>query len=176
MGKRLINLILYYGIAQFLPVTNNRYFKVFRTIRRSVCHPLFDFAGKNINIERKANFGTGKGISIGDNSGIGLNASIRGPLKIGNDVMMGPDVIILTSEHNHTRTDITIRSQGSLPTKGVEIGNDVWIGTRVIILPGVKIGDSSIIGAGAVVTKDVPSYTIVGGNPAKILKYRNEQK
>ena len=90
--------------------------------------------------------------------------------------MMGPDVIIPTSEHNHTRTDITIRSQGSLPTKGVEIGNDVWIGTRVIILPGVKIGDSSIIGAGAVVTKDVPSYTIVGGNPAKILKYRNEQK
>lgn len=90
--------------------------------------------------------------------------------------MMGPDVIIPTSEHNHTRTDITIRCQGKLPTKGVEIGNDVWIGTRVIILPGVKIGDSSIIGAGAVVTKDVPSYTIVGGNPAKILKYRNEQK
>lgn len=68
MGKILINLILYYGIAQFLHVANNRYFKVYRTIRRSECRPLFDFAGENINIERKANFGTGKGISIGDNS------------------------------------------------------------------------------------------------------------
>ena len=64
-------------------------------------------------------------------------------------------------------------TQNDLPIKGdTIIGNDVWIGARVTILPGVHIGDGSIIGAGAIVTKDVPPYTIVGGNPARIIKYR----
>ena len=56
--------------------------------------------------------------------------------------------------------------------KPVHIGNDVWLGSRVTILPGVNIGNGCIIGASAVVTKDVPDYAVVGGNPAKILKYR----
>ena len=63
-----------------------------------------------------------------------------------------------------------------LPRKGDTIvGNDVWIGTRAIILPGVTVGDHSVVGAGAVVTKDVPPYAVVGGVPAKILKMRNAQ-
>lgn len=62
--------------------------------------------------------------------------------------------------------------QGSLPKQKVTIGNDVWIGTRVVILPGVHIGNGSIIAAGAVVSKDVPKYAVVGGVPAKVIKYR----
>lgn len=172
--KRYISLLLYYGVVQYLPATNNRYLMFVRKFRAWVCKPLFDKVGQGINIEKKANFGTGKGISIGSGSGIGVNAHIRGPLQIGDDVMMGPDVIILTAIHNFTRTDVTIRSQGHLPNKGVIIGNDVWIGTRVIILPGVKIGNGVIIGAGSVVTKDVPDFAIVAGNPAKIIRYRYE--
>ena len=85
--------------------------------------------------------------------------------------MMGPDVTILTHTHKIDRTDIPMDKQGSI-VKGVTIGNDVWIGMRSIIMPGVKIGNGAVIGAGAVVTKDVPDYAIVGGVPAKVIRYR----
>lgn len=169
---RLINLMLYYGLLRYLPPTNNRYFSFIRPIRSSVAAKCLDQAGKNINVEQNANFGSGSGIKIGDNSGIGVSCSIRGPLIIGNNVMMGPEVIVITSNHNFSRIDIPMNLQGSLPQKEVVIGDDVWIGTRAIILPGVKIGNGSIIGAGSIVTRDVPDYAIVGGNPARIIRFR----
>ncbi len=168
---KIVMLVLYYSTLQYLPATNNRYFKLVRFIRSFTIKILFDNAGKNINIERKANFGTGKGISIGDNSGIGVNASIRGPLIIGKDVMMGPDVIILTTSHITTDTDKPMRLQKGVKTK-VIIGDDVWIGTRSILMPGIKVGNGVIIGAGSIVTKDIPDYAVVGGSPARIIKFR----
>lgn len=113
----------------------------------------------------------GGGILIGSGSGLGVNCFVHGPLKIGDNVMMGPDVTILTHTHNIERTDIPMGQQGSR-TAEVVIGNDVWIGMRSIIMPGVRIGDGVVIGAGAVVTKDVPDFAIVGGVPARIIKYR----
>ena len=86
--------------------------------------------------------------------------------------MMGPDVIILNGGHNFQKTDIPMRLQGEKQQIQTIIGDDVWIGTRAIIMPGVKIGKGVIVGAGAVVTKDIPDYAVVGGVPAKILKYR----
>ena len=86
--------------------------------------------------------------------------------------MMGPDVVIMTNSHNFERIDIPMNIQGSAVPKKVVIGNDVWIGTRAIILPGTTIGNGAIIGAGAVVTKDVPEYGIVGGVPAKLIRNR----
>jgi maltose O-acetyltransferase len=94
---------------------------------------------------------------------------------IGDNVMMGPHCIIHTQNHKFDREDIPMCEQGFQEEKPVYIGNDVWIGSRVTILPGVKIGNGVIIGAGAVVTKDVPDYAIVGGNPAKIIRYRLEE-
>lgn len=171
---RRLYLVIYYGFLRFLPETNNSYFKFLRPIRSGVGQKLFDKAGKNINIEKGANFGTGKGIQIGNNSGIGVDCHVRGPLVIGDYVMMGPEVIILTGAHNHERTDIPMNLQGALPFRGVIIEDDVWIGTRAIILPGVRISKGSIVGAGSIVTKDVPAFSIVGGNPAKVIRYRNE--
>jgi maltose O-acetyltransferase len=124
-------------------------------------------------VEKGANFGFGSEIEIGDNSGLGVNCFIRGQIAIGNDVMMGPDVVIITENHSFDRIDIPIRKQGYSNPEKVTINNDIWIGARVIILPGVDIGSGAIIGAGAVVTKNVPAYAIVGGNPAKIIRYRN---
>lgn len=85
--------------------------------------------------------------------------------------MMRPDVSILTHTHNIERTDIPMGQQG-MRVSEVIIGNDVWIGIRVIIMPGVKVGNGAVIGAGTVVTKDVPDYAIVGGVPARIIKFR----
>lgn len=113
----------------------------------------------------------GGGICIGSGSGLGVNCSVHGPLRIGDNVMMGPDVTILTQTHNIERTDIPMGQQG-MRVAEVVIGNDVWIGMRVVIMPGVKVGNGAVIGAGAVVTKDVPDFAVVGGVPAKIIKYR----
>lgn len=160
--------------ARYLPATNNglKTSKLIQWIRRTSACNAFDYCGKNVNIERKADFGKGTGIKIGDNSGLGVNCSVRGPLDLGANIMMGPDVTILTSIHNTVRTDIPMNQQGFLPNQKVTIGDDVWIGTRAIILPGVSVGKGAIIGAGAVVTKDVPEYAVVAGVPAKVIKYR----
>lgn len=85
---------------------------------------------------------------------------------------MGPDVRIITINHKTERTDIPMKGQGVLSPQKVTICDDVWIGARVIILPGVTIGKGSIIGAGAVVTKDVPEYAVMGGVPARVIKFR----
>jgi maltose O-acetyltransferase len=86
--------------------------------------------------------------------------------------MMGPEVVILTMNHRFDRLDVPIRCQGNSLAKPVVIEDDVWIGRRVVILPGVTIHRGAVIGAGAVVTKDVPEYAVAGGNPTHVLKYR----
>ena len=111
-------------------------------------------------------------LSIGDHSSLGINSVIQGPVNIGNNVMMGPEVYIYTQNHSHQRTDIPMIDQGYEREKPVTIKDDVWIGSRVTILPGVTVGKGAIIGASAVVTKDVPDYSIVAGNPACVIKSR----
>lgn len=171
---RLLGLILYYSFAKYLPATDNTYafFALIRKMRSAIASLCLEYSGKNINVEKNANFGFGRGIRLGNNSGLGINCKVRGPLVIGDDVMMGPDVIIYTENHETSRTDVPMRGQGSTEAKKVTISSDVWIGARVIILPGVTIGRGAIIAAGAVVSKDVPDYSVVGGVPAKVLKYR----
>ncbi len=174
--KRILKytaLFFYYTFVIFLPATNNRYFRLPRTIRRVLAKFIFEGIGLNVIIEKGANFGTGKDIIIGDNVGIGVKAYIRGPLTLKGNIMMGPEVMILTRNHNFDRIDIPMNKQKGSTVKGVFIDEDVWIGARVIILPGITVGKGSILAAGAVVTKDVPPYSIVGGNPAKVIKSRN---
>ena len=172
--KRIVCLLIYKLFLSWLPSTNNSFFicKLIRKVRSGVACGCFDKHGKNINVEKKADFGLGNGISVGDNSGLGVNCEVRGPLVMGANVMMGPDVRIMTSKHNTSRTDIPMCQQGHLPKQQVTIGDDVWIGAGVTILPGLTIGTGSIIGTGAVVTKDVPEYSVVAGVPAKVIKYR----
>jgi maltose O-acetyltransferase len=170
--KRAVCYGLYYLGVRWLPPSYVPGYGVWRKLRYIVCRPLFDRCGQNVNIESRAYFGSGKNISIGDRSGIGVNAFISGTVSIGNDVMMGHDVMIIGENHEFSRTDITMTGQGLQPSKPIKIGNDVWIGARVVILPGVSIGSGVVIGAGAVITKDIPDWAIAVGNPARIVRYR----
>lgn len=140
-----------------------------KALRNMCARMMLNKCGVDINIEKGATFSTR--CSIGDHSGIGINAKL-GVVYIGDNVLMGPECVILSRNHGFTDKETLIRDQGYQEEKPVYIGNDVWIGHRVIILPGVRIGDGTVIGAGAVVTKDTIPYSVVGGNPAKVLKMR----
>ena len=141
-----------------------------KTIRAFCGKLILEKCGKGVNIEKGADFPSSA--ELGDNSGIGIRAQINGKVMIGKNVMMGPDVCIYAKNHAFDRTDIPMNLQGFTPEKPVVIKDDVWIGAKVVILPGIHIGTGAVIGAGAVVTKDVPDYAVVGGNPARILKMR----
>ena len=168
---QIICLALYYGFAQFLPKSNT-FFNVGGGIRYCLCKHIFKKCGKHVNIERKAFFASGIDIEIGDYSGIGINAHIPNGTIIGDYVMMGPNCFILDVNHKVSDVDTPMCFQGHVSKKITRIGNDVWIGRDVHMTPGRTIADGSIIAMGAVLTKDFPPYSIVGGNPAKLIKYR----
>lgn len=175
---RKIRLVLYYGFAYHLPRSNpvcvlGHMFRC-QQIRRVICRGLFKYAGKKINIGKGVYFGDGSNVQIGDNSKIGPNFRVLGPgmFKIGSNVIIGPDVIFITINHKFDRTNIPIKAQGHYEAKQITVLDDVWIGARAIILPGVCIGTGAIVGAGAVVTKSIPEYAIVAGNPARVIKSR----
>lgn len=109
-----------------------------------------------------------EGIEIGSNVGISQNCFIaaRAKIKIGNDVIIGPGVSFFSENHNFSNSEELIRLQGET-RKNIIIEDDVWIGANATILAGVHIGTHSVIGAGSIVTKDVPAYTVVIGSPAK---------
>ncbi|PKM57898.1 MAG: acetyltransferase [Firmicutes bacterium HGW-Firmicutes-3] len=168
-------LVLYYAIGKRMPSSDGILTFGAKKFRAFLVKRIFDLVGQDVNIEKNVFFGKGSGISIGDRSGIGLNARIQGPLTIGKYVMMGPDVIIYTRNHDIQNISVPMIEGGETPPKAVVIEDDVWIGARAIILPGVRIGQGAVIGAGAVVTKDVGNYAIVGGVPAKIIGNRTHQ-
>lgn len=108
-------------------------------------------------------------VLIGDHTRIGLHNTIIGPVKIGNNVNLAQGITVTALNHNFNDPSKRIDEQG-VSTSAVNIGNDIWIGANAVILPGVSIGNHSVVAAGAVVTKDVPAHTLVAGVPAKIIK------
>lgn len=169
---RYLLIVAYYGLLTRLPPSNHAFTKWVRPIRYAAARHLFRKCGQFVNIEKGAYFGLGNNVEIGNHSGIGIDCKIHGPVRIGDNVMMGPEVIIHTSGHSFERTDIPMRLQGRSAPKMVIIQDDVWIGQRAMIMPGVTVSQGSIIAAGSVVTKDVPEYAVIAGNPARIVKYR----
>ena len=169
--RKKIAHILYNIIGPILPDSDVS--SLARIIRGVIFRYSVDYAGKEISINKKVRYSPD--LRIGNYSGLGRNAYIQSKVTIGDNVMMGPDVMIYTSNHNISDVSIPMCYQGMRQVKPVHIGNDVWIGARTIILPGVTVHEGSVLAAGAVVTKDVPEYCIFGGNPGKVLKYRKNK-
>ena len=117
-------------------------------------------------------FGRGSNLYVGCNTTINPECRIdcRSGCQIGNNVSISREVFILTLGHDYN--DINFALKGGK----VIIEDDVWIGIRAIVMPGVKIGRGAIVGAGAIVTKEVKPYSIVAGSPAKVIGSRKEQK
>ena len=129
--------------------------------------------GTNSTIEDFSTVNNGVGdVYIGDRTRIGLGNTLIGPVKIGNDVMFAQNVVLSGLNHGYTDINTPISDQ-QVETKPIVIEDEVWIGANAVVTAGVTVGKHSIVAAGCVVVKEVPPYTIVGGNPAKPLKHYN---
>lgn len=173
--NRLFWLCIYYGFAQFLPGSHTKFGKLCfaEKIRYGCCKHIFKHIGKRVNIERRVWFGKGQDIEIGDNSGMGYNAHILNNTKIGDNVMMGPNCYMLENTHNFSRIDIPMIKQGLKKERDqVIIGNDCWIGRDVMIVGSREIKDGTIVGARCLLVKSFPEYSIVGGNPSRLIRSR----
>lgn len=169
---QLVSLALYYLFAQYLPTSYGMCSG--KRIRYFLCKRIFKYCGVNVNIERKAHFGSGRNVEIGDNSGLGINCNVPSNIRIGNNVMMGPNCFVIKYNHAFNRTDIPMNKQGFQTNENVQtiIEDDVWIGMNVLMIPGRHIKTGSIIGAGCLLCKDFPEYSIIGGNPSKLIRSR----
>jgi acetyltransferase-like isoleucine patch superfamily enzyme len=155
--------------------------------------------GKNVFIAESCWIGTGTNegsIEIGENSFVAHRSTLAaqggsilikkhvhisrgtyingiGNVVIGNDCMIGPNVVIISGTHNYSDIKTPIRKQGSVKEK-IIIEDNVWLAANVNVMPGIRIGEGSVVGAGAVVTKDIPQYSIAVGVPARIIKNRKD--
>lgn len=147
----------------------NRTTDVEKTRRVQLLKDLLGSTGENVYMEPNVRVDYGYNIHVGDNFFANFDCTILDvcEVRFGSNCMLGPGVQIYTATHP---IDPTKRNSGQEYAKSIHIGNSVWIGGNSIINPGVTIGDNAIIASGSVVTKDVPSNVIVGGNPAKIIK------
>ncbi|MBX7100241.1 MAG: acyltransferase [Myxococcaceae bacterium] len=162
----------------------------FRAVRRLILRPIDDWRlrqeiveqlslvkrlGRGVVVDGPISLGNPAETEIGDDVCLNRHLVVRGsgPLVLGSHLHFGHNVEILTSNHNFERPEALPYDQVRT-AKGVVVGDCVWLGDRSMIVPGVTVGEGAILGAGAVITKDVPPLAIMGGAPAKIIRYRDE--
>ena len=151
--------------------------RIYRRVRMLLYKRLFSSYGKSFWFDPDG-FYNFENVIVGDNVNLGIRPTLIAQLskiKIGNNVMFGPEVMVIGGGHNVSKvgrfmTDVTEKTGNE--DLGVVIQDDVWVGARAILLRGITVGRGAVIGAGAVVTKSVPPYAIVGGNPAGVLGFR----
>jgi len=133
--------------------------------------PYNDFSiGKNCLIEDFATINNAVGdVQIGNRSLIGLSSVVIGPVEIGNDVMLAQHVVLSGLNHSYDNIHLPIKDQ-PVTTDKIIVEDGAWLGANVVVTPGVTIGKNAVVAGGSVVTKDVPAFSVVAGNPARILK------
>lgn len=135
----------------------------YRTTLRALCPEVEGFIRAPFHCDYGYNISTGEGSFIN----FGCTCIDLAPIRIGRRTLVGPNVQLLTAHHPF---DAALRASGLERGLPIVIGDDCWLGGGVIVCPGVRIGDGSIVGAGSVVTKEVPAGVVVAGNPARILR------
>lgn len=168
-ATKVLCYLFYLTIAKHLPEDVGIIGRISDRIRRTVCKPLIRETEGKFTIGSRVDFGNGHLLIMKDHANLGKGANIsgKGLVTIGRHVMMGYECFIITQNHKYLE-----EGYDGYDIRDVIIDDYAWIGHRATILPGVHIGKHAIVGAGAVVTKNVPDYAIVGGNPARIIKFR----
>lgn len=177
MRQRLQRRLMLYGYYLFASHLPSRGFpggESFRRLRQILCRRIFASAGQWINIGSRVFIADGRYIRMGTGSSLGDGSRVYG-IDAGDNVMIGPGCVF--HKENHQFGDITqpISEQGYTDIRVPVIEDGAWIGERVIVLPGRRIGEGAIVGSGAVVTRNVNPFEIVGGNPARVIG-RRERK
>lgn len=139
------------------------------TEQKKLIRSLLGSYGNNITINQPFRCDYGENIHIGENFFANFNLTVldEAEVRIGDNAFIGPNVSIYTACHPLDAAERNKQTEWALP---VTIGNNVWMGGNVTIVPGVTIGDNCVIGAGSVVTHDIPSNTVAAGNPARVIK------
>jgi maltose O-acetyltransferase len=168
---KILNLILYYIIFSNLPNSwwpGGDFYNYLRykTLKRIIK------LGVNNKIQKGVYIGNGNNVEIGDNCQINEKARLDNVI-IANNVMIARDCIFLGKMHGFKEINVPMMHQGVINSESTIIEDDVWIGARVIVMPGIKIAKGCIIGAGAVVTKNTEEYGVYAGVPARLIKKRN---
>jgi len=151
-----------------------------RRLARWLCEKKFNTFGENSEFRPYAYAIFPSRISIGNNVVVRPGSMLfavddpAGTIVLEDDVIMGSGVHFYVSNHKFDRTDISIQYQGHHQPKEIRVKKGAWIGANAIILNGVTIGENAVVGAGAIVTKDVEPFTIVGGNPARLIRKISE--
>lgn len=161
---------------QFLYMKKGQKSVIYRSVRKDIV-PFNTFTlGDCSVIEDYSIINNAVGdIVIGSNTRVGVGNTVIGPVKIGDKVNMAQNVVVSALNHNYEDIEVSIADQG-INTQVVVIENDVWIGANSVILAGIRIGEHVVIGAGSVVTKDIPSYSVALGNPARVIKQYDFEK
>ena len=160
--KSLIFNLYFFGKWKRIYISKNSSLKT-----QNICFGDNIFLDTNVEIRNRIK----ENSYIGSNVTINRNTVIRGKFEIGNDVMIGPNVLIIGVNHNFSEVTKLMRQQG-VSAKGVKIGNNCWIGGNATILDGVEISDGCVVGGGCVVSKSIPKDSIVVGNPCRIIRKR----
>ncbi len=142
--------------------------------RQEIIRMLLGTEKNNFLIEQPFYCDYGYNITIGENFYANHNLIILDPGKVefGDNVFIGPNCAFYTPQHP---LDFETRNKGLEYAFPIRVGNNVWFGGNVVVLPGVTIGDNTVIGAGSVVTKDIPANVIAAGNPCKIIRYISDE-
>lgn len=160
----------FYKLINFVA---NKFIFVFSSLRAKLWRIIGAEIGAGSQILGGTVMLSASNIRIGSQTTINTNCRLdgHGGLSIGDNVMIGANCQIISATHNIDRFDIPMKFQG-IKKAFVTVGDDVWIGASVIILPGVTVGRGSVIGAGSIVTKNIPEFAICAGNPAKLIRFR----
>ena len=131
--------------------------------------------GDDSTVEDFTTINNGVGdVYIGDRTRIGLGCTLIGPVKVGNDVRIAQNVVLSGLNHKYEDDSVPISEQG-VTTNTIIVEDETWIAANCVVLPGVTIGKHAVVSAGSIVRRNVPAYSVVSGNPAKVIKKRNPE-